>query len=84
MDVKHQSAITGEWYYSKEAVRILNIYQAIGYLIHGVKLIDLYPSKDKKTGKPILVFVFDKFESREAYDLWCKHLLKTSPDDVEE
>jgi hypothetical protein len=70
-----KSNFTGKTYDPKKAVRILNMYQAAAYMNHGVALIDLWSSKDIKTGKPILVFIFDRDESKEAYDLWCNHEL---------
>ena len=70
-----KSNFTGKTYDPTKAVRILNMQQVAAYMNYGVDLIDLYSSKDVKTGKPILVFIFDKEESKEAYDLWCKHEL---------
>ena len=70
-----KSNFTGKTYDPNKAVRILNMPQAAGYMDYGVKLLDLYTSKDIKTGKSILVFIFDREESKEAYDLWCKHEL---------
>ena len=70
-----KSSFTGKTYDPKKAVRILNMHQAAAYMNCGVNLIDLWPSKDIKTGKPILVFIFDREESKEAYDLWCNHEL---------
>lgn len=69
-----KSNFTGKTYDPANAVRILNMQQVAAYLNYGVNLIDLYSSKDKN-GKPILVFIFNREETKEAYDLWCNHEL---------
>lgn len=69
-----KSNFTGREYETKKVIRILNAQQAAAYIKHGIELLDLWLSKDKD-GKPILVFIFDKEESKEVYDLWCKHEL---------
>lgn len=45
------------------------------YIKHGCKLLDLYVSIDNDTSEPVLVFIFDRKQSKEYYDLWCKHEL---------
>lgn len=70
-----KSNITGKEYAVQDVVRILNVQQVIGYLKYGITLLDVYPSIDEKTDKPLLVFIFDRNESRIAYDLWCKREL---------
>ena len=70
-----RSDITGKTYYASDVVRILNIYQVHYYLQMNVELLDVYPSKDRETDKPLLVFIFDRKASRQAYDLWCKRKL---------
>lgn len=69
------SDITGKVYRPKDVVRILNIQQIVAYLKAGVELLDIYPSSDVKTGKPLLVCLFDREKSKDAYDLWCKREL---------
>ena len=69
-----KSNFTNKEYETKKVIRILNAQQAAAYIKYGVELLDLWLSKDKD-GKPILVFIFDKEESKEVYDLWCKHEL---------
>lgn len=78
MDEKIKSKVTGKSYYANDAVRIVNIIQAAAYIGADVELLDLYVSKDYKTGKPIFVYVFDRESSSWAYDLWCKHELALS------
>ena len=34
--------------------------------------IDIYPSQDFKTGKPMLVYLFIREDTKELYDKWCK------------
>lgn len=65
------SSITGEKYDLFKVVRILNIQQVCFYLDKGVKLLHIEPSEDRKTQKPLLVFFFDRDESKDAYDEWC-------------
>lgn len=67
---------TGKMYAPSDAIRILNIDQVIGYLRYGVELLDVYPTKDIKSGKSLLVFLFDRKASKEAYDKWCKYELE--------
>ena len=69
------SDVTGKTYCVSEVVRILNIQQIIAYLKYGVELLDIYPSSDYETGKPLLVCLFDRESSKKAYDLWCKRQL---------
>ena len=71
-----KSNITGKTYKASTVVKILNIQQIIAYLKYGVELIDLYPSVDRVTNKPVLVALFNREDSKEAYDLWCKRELK--------
>lgn len=66
------SDVTGKRYRLKDAQRILNIHQAMLYLSDGVELYDLYPSRDFKTGDPVLVFVFSRSQSKESYDKWMQ------------
>ena len=70
-----KSDVTGKSYYPKDVVRILNIQQVIAYLKYGVELLDIYPSADYETNKPLLACLFDRNKSKEAYDLWCKREL---------
>ena len=72
-----RSPVTGKKYdyFSKEYVRILNVFQAASYLNAGLELIDLYVSNDKETQKNRLVFVFEKEASKPYFDKWCSHEL---------
>jgi hypothetical protein len=69
------SNVTNKKYIPSEIVRIINISQVIGYLNHGAELLDVYPSYDYKSDKQILVFIFNRKDTTQLYDLWCKHEL---------
>ncbi len=66
------SDITGKDYYPSQVVRIVNYLQCIFYWASGVMPIDIYPSQDFKTGKPMLVYLFIREDTKELYDKWCK------------
>mgnify|MGYP007104057047 CR=1 FL=1 len=70
------SYTTGKSYSPSDVVRIINFRQAAAYLAHGAELLDIYPSKDFKTGEPLLVYIYNRKETTPLYDLWCKHELK--------
>ena len=65
------SKITGKKYDVFQSIKILNIPQAIYYLQHDVQLQDLVISKDNKTGRNVLVFVFLRGDTKEVFDKWC-------------
>lgn len=67
-----RSKQTNEYYNLFDTVRILNVQQCAFYMDKGIELKDVYVSKDKN-GKPILVFLFDKNDTKEAYDEWCRN-----------
>ena len=64
------SLLTGREYFHDDSIRILHIRQALYYLEHHVPLLDLYPSRSYQSGEKILVFVFDRRESIQIYNLW--------------
>jgi len=63
-------------YYPSEVVRIVNSKQFKLYIANGIYPVDIYTSMDRKTGKTILVMIFLKEETKEAYELWCKYELE--------
>lgn len=73
-----RSAVTGKKYdyFSKDYVRIVNPRQSMAYLSNGAELIDIYTSRDRTTGKPILIYVFTRESTKELYDAWCNHELE--------
>lgn len=70
-----KSNFTGKTYDPNKAIRIVNMQQLAAYMANGIELLDFYASRDYKTNKPILVGIVDREESKEVYDLWCKHEL---------
>lgn len=62
-------------YSAEDAVRIVNPAQIAAYWENGLAPLDIYPSRDRETGKPILVAVFNRKDSKEYFDKWCKHEL---------
>ena len=67
--IKH-SELTNMNYQIEKTVKIVNTRQAGLYIKHKIPLVDLFWSKNA------LVFVFNREESKEVYDLWCKRELK--------
>lgn len=70
-----KSKVTGKSYEPSKVVRILNVAQTAAYLNNGAELLDVYPSINYTSEKPLLVFVFDREKSSGLYDLWCKREL---------
>jgi hypothetical protein len=66
------SRVTGREYNIFDSIKILNISQAIFYLEREITLQDLFISSDKKTGKSVIVFVFLREDTKQAFDEWCK------------
>ena len=81
-----RSPVTGKKYdyFSKDIIRIVNLMQAMAYISNGAEVIDIYTSKDLKTEKPILIFVFNREATKQLYDAWCKHELEIKHEDVDE
>lgn len=67
---KVHSNVTGKDYYIKDVVRILNLRQICTFLKIGILPVDIYPSVDFKTGNPVLVAIFNKSETQDAYQRW--------------
>ena len=52
---------------------IVNSKQAAFYWGEkGIEPIHIYPSLDNKTNQPIIVFVFNRIETHEAYKEWVQ------------
>lgn len=60
--------------YSTPVVRILNPWQVMLYLSHGLKPIDIYVSGDNKSDAKI-VYVFDRDKSHELFVRFRNHTL---------
>lgn len=69
-----KSKITGRTYDLFSVVRILNIEQVIFYLSRDIPLQEIEISTTRKENKPILVFYFNRSDSKEAYDEWCERM----------
>lgn len=67
------SKITGKTYDLFSQIRILNMQQNAFYLDHNVPLQDIEISEDRNTGKPIMVFLYNRADTKESFDLWCKN-----------
>lgn len=63
-------------YNSKDVVRIFNPKQRDLYLLNGIMPKDIYISIDDKTEDKILVYIFSKEDTREAYKKWLSYELK--------
>ena len=71
-----RSPITGRKYnyFSDDIVRILNFEQAFYYVEEmGIIPLDITLSDDrKKPGKKVILFLFSREETRDAYASWCE------------
>lgn len=63
-------------YDNKDVVRIFNPKQRDLYLMNGIMPKDIYTSIDSKTEEKILVYIFLKEETRDAYAKWLNYELK--------
>ncbi len=70
-DLVH-SEITGRDYYPSDVIRIINIRQICCYLQMNKQPVDIYSSVDFKTNNPVLVVLFNRKDTIDAYDRWCK------------
>lgn len=70
------SSLTNKTYNVFACVGIVNVVQAMAYMDNGIMPVDIRISRDRKTGKRCLLFYFDKEESAEVYDKWCKYELQ--------
>ena len=64
------SDTTGRTYCPSDCLRLCNLKQLCFYMTKGVEILDIYPSKDFKTGEDIIVYVVNKKESQKAYKEW--------------
>lgn len=75
MENKIKSRFTSQDYYASEAIRILDPFQAALYWSNGVMPLDIFPSRDYKTNKALIVYVFRKTDTKDVFDRWCRHEL---------
>lgn len=66
------SDITGKRYNLFQIIRILNVKQAAYYSASGLDLLHIECSSDRKTGEPVYVFYFNREDTKDVYDKWCK------------
>ena len=69
---KVKGKYSGKEYYASEAIRISNPLQAASYWENGLEPLDIYPTRNPETRKPVIVFVFNRVQSKPLFDLWCK------------
>lgn len=62
-------------YIPSEVCRILNPKQQLLYIKNGLYPIDMYTSIDGKTGNDVIVMIFLRDETTDAYIKWCNHEL---------
>lgn len=63
-------------YNSQDVVRILNPKQRDLYLMNGIMPKDIYVSVDNESEDKVLVYIFLKEETREAYNKWRNYELR--------
>lgn len=67
-----KSRLTGREYNVFDTVKILNLTQVAAYMNRDVLPVDIVVGTGKE-GRPILVFYYMREETKEVYDLWCRH-----------
>lgn len=75
MEHKIIGKFSGKEYYASEAIRIMNPAQAAAYWVNGVEPLDVYPCRDTERKTPAIAFVFRRNDTKDVFDLWCKHQL---------
>ena len=70
-----RSSITGRKYnyFDQNIIRLVNYYQAFYYIEEfGITPLDIVLSTDRKNPeRKIILFLFDRGETKDAYDSWC-------------
>lgn len=67
-----KSGLTGKLV-GMDNIAIVNLKQAAFYWGYkGIQPIHIYPSKDINTNEDIIVFVFKRSETKEAYKEWLE------------
>ena len=71
-----RSPITGRKYdyFGEDTIRLLNFEQCFFYIDEmGIVPLDIVLSDDRRRpGKKIVLFLFSKSETQDAYEIWCK------------
>lgn len=74
MGERIKSELTGKEYDISKVLRLVNPLQCHYYCTKNIYPIDIFPSVDYKTGKPLLVYIYPKSEEiKKAYQEWCKN-----------
>lgn len=68
--IKEFSIVTGKSYDPNDCVHIVNTLQVYKYLNNNAELLDVFCGNDNK-----LIYVFNKKDTYELYDKWCKREL---------
>lgn len=68
---KVNSDYRNKQYNPGDTIRLLNQKQCAFYWSKGIEPLDIYISKDFKTGEPIIVYIFSREETKELYSEWC-------------
>ena len=75
MENKVIGKYSGKTYCASDAIRILDPFQAAAYWANGIEPLDIYSSRHHETNKPLVVFVFNRKDTKDVFDKWCKHEL---------
>lgn len=70
------SKISGNKYFLKDVVRVIDQKQQKLYIKHELYPIDMYTTTDIETGEDKLVMLFSRKESQPLYILWKNRELK--------
>ncbi|MBO7518644.1 MAG: hypothetical protein J6T31_05990, partial [Methanobrevibacter sp.] len=62
---KIKGQFSNKEYTAKEAIKILDPVQAALYWANGVEPLEIFLSRDFKTNKPLIVYVFKKEDTKE-------------------
>lgn len=68
--IKEFSIVTRKTYNPEECVNIVNTKQVYKYLENHAELLDVFCGEDEK-----IIFVFNRKDTYELYDKWCKREL---------
>lgn len=71
MDIK--TNLKSKNYNLKEVNRICNVKQQIFYISNGVYPIDIYTSIDERNNRKIIVMIFERLQTKELYERWCRY-----------
>ena len=70
--MKVKSSMTNRMIDFDDNIIIINPKQAAFYWNKGIQPVHIYPSTDTNTGEPIVVFVFQRSATYEAYKEWIE------------